>query len=149
MVLVKGQVHFEENLASRSGGAMSVYAPQELRITGSTFVSNAAEIGGAIALTSSGEEGTEFHGCTFEKNSAKDGGALYMYTNEWDESVSNCTFRENYAGDPRQIENKRQTISRLLPHYGGGRQSCFGCCFAGRIQVPCQEHLCLNFIRSV
>ncbi|CAM9433543.1 unnamed protein product, partial [Ectocarpus sp. 13 AM-2016] len=76
---------------------MSISQPTEVTLYGVLFVSNTADIGGAIALTSTGEEPTQFEACTFDYNSAVDGGALYMSTNEGMEVVRNCTFYGNQA----------------------------------------------------
>ena len=89
---------FSGNAAGQSGGAMSISQPTDVRVHGVSFVSNTAEVGGAVALTSSGANPTELRDCTFESNTAVDGGALYMSTNEWTEIVHNCSFDGNNAG---------------------------------------------------
>ncbi|CAB1102169.1 unnamed protein product [Ectocarpus sp. CCAP 1310/34] len=97
---------FSDNSAVQSGGAMSLSQPTEVTLYGVLFVSNTADIGGAIALTSTGEEPTQFEACTctFDSNSAVDGGALYMSTNGGMEVVRNCNFYGNRAGE--SIERK-------------------------------------------
>ncbi|CAM9428829.1 unnamed protein product [Scytosiphon promiscuus] len=89
---------FTENSAGQSGGAMTISKPADVWIGGVSFVSNVAEIGGAVALTAAGEQPTRFDDCAFELNGATDGGAVYMSTNEGQEVVYNCSFFGNYAG---------------------------------------------------
>lgn len=86
---------------------MSISQPTEVTLYGVLFVSNTADIGGAIALTSTGEEPTQFEACTFDSNSAVDGGALYMSTNEGMDVVRNCTFYGNHAGKSIEREASR------------------------------------------
>lgn len=78
---------------------MTISKPTDVRVEGVSFVSNSAEIGGAVALTAAGEQSTRLEDCAFESNTASDGGAVYMSTNEGQEVVYNCSFHGNHAGE--------------------------------------------------
>ena len=77
---------------------MSTSRSTDARVHGVSFVSNTAEVGGAVALTSSAANPTKFRDGTFESNTAVGGGALYMSTNEWTEVVHSCSLDGNNAG---------------------------------------------------
>lgn len=95
---MEGGAYFTDNAAITSGGAIWISYPVKFLVNGSTFASNAAQFGGAVALLAGDdEEGTKFEGCTFEGNNATDGGALYLYSSQW-ETIRSSTFRGNYAG---------------------------------------------------
>lgn len=78
---------------------MWMSAPTAHNIYGSIFVSNVAEFGGAVWLTSTENISREFEECLFEGNEATDGGALYFYTSAGTDIISSSAFSYNHAGD--------------------------------------------------
>ena len=78
---------------------MLITAPESLDLSGSNFISNQAEFGGAVSLTSTKEETREFGECYFEENRATDGGALYLYTGAGTAAVKDSDFVKNHASE--------------------------------------------------
>ena len=70
-----------------------------LKVKGSDFINNTADLGGAVAV-SSGTTGTfTIDDCTFTENKANDeGGAIYGYTTDSPITVSNSEFTKNNGG---------------------------------------------------
>lgn len=96
---ISGTTSFIGNLAQSGGGAMSISSPEQLWVRGTSFVSNTASFGGAIALNSGVDASRTFEECTFEENMASDGGALYLYTSAGQDVVLGSVFLRNYAGE--------------------------------------------------
>lgn len=81
------------------GGAMAVFSPESLDMSGVTFRSNFAEYGGAVLAVSTVNSSKEFQGCVFEDNTATDGGALFFYTSAGTDNIVNCVFTGNFASE--------------------------------------------------
>lgn len=93
----KGNTRFARNVAEFDGGAIAMVAPDQVNMSGSTFVSNEARLGGALSLTSLIHKQRIYHNCTFVNNTAIDGGAMYLYGDAGVDSVTGSLFRDNYA----------------------------------------------------
>ncbi|MEP5374326.1 MAG: hypothetical protein ABJQ14_00805, partial [Hyphomicrobiales bacterium] len=88
------------NTASGLGGAIQINEHGELNITGVTFESNEATVGGAIQITSTQDTESEFRSCFFHGNRAGDGGAMNLFTGTGVDGIFASTFRNNFAGTP-------------------------------------------------
>lgn len=94
-----GNVLISNNTASSSGGAIHAEAPEYLKINGTRFLSNTADIGGAMAMLSAGtsEDVVVLADCVFTTNKANDtGGALLIVGGFVD--VVDSNFTGNIAG---------------------------------------------------
>ena len=93
----KDNIRFTRNVAEFDGGAIAMIAPDEVNMTGSTFTSNTARLGGAVSLTSLIHNQRTFQNCMFVNNSATDGGAMYLYGDAGVDVVAESLFHDNYA----------------------------------------------------
>lgn len=91
-------VRFIGNSALALGGAMELDEPKLLQVSGATFDSNSAPLGGAVYVVSVYDRQTNFDNCVFEGNEAEDGGAFYLYTGSGVDIFTASIFRGNFAG---------------------------------------------------
>eukprot|EP00935_MAST-01C_sp_MAST-1C-sp1_P002176 g2176.t1 len=86
---------FQQNGASRRGGAIYILSPGSLSISDTTFKSNSAEYGGAIEI----EGGTvTIQACFFQGSSASQvGGAIFQGPGSGDLKIFRSTFEQNQA----------------------------------------------------
>ena len=84
--------------SSSQGGAILVMGEAAADISGSEFINNTADLGGAVAI-SSGATGTfTIDNCDFIENTANNyGGAIYQYTDESSIVISDSDFTKNSA----------------------------------------------------
>ena len=84
--------------SSSQGGAILVMGEAAADISGSEFINNTADLGGAVAI-SSGATGTfTIDNCDFIENTANNyGGAIYQYTDESSIVISDSDFTKNLA----------------------------------------------------
>ena len=86
---------FDANEAAERGGAVCAVVP--MTMTDCSFFGNAAEIGGAVGL-STGVGATKLSGCGFLANTATDGGAVHLRPGDGkDFNATDCTFLLNTA----------------------------------------------------
>ena len=85
------------NSATGLGGAMLAEDSGVLEVSGATFRSNQAVLGGAVYLTAVENKETAFLACDFEGNRAEDGGALYLYTGPGVDVFTESVFYNNFA----------------------------------------------------
>ena len=107
-VIVYGDVTFDSNYASATGGAIATYGT--LNVSNAAFVSNGAKTrGGAVYLSNSNDVYTtrivNLTNCSFDGNVSTSGGAVAVFASSMDLSeggiveIENCNFIRNKACD--------------------------------------------------
>jgi len=86
------------NVATGSGDGGAFYLDGPTVITGSTFISNTADQGGAVYCCRSSDYSLEIMHSEFRANEAEEGGALYYYYGSG-MTITHSLFEENYADD--------------------------------------------------
>lgn len=95
-------ISFVGNTASDYGGAISIGDLDNLNMSDVSFISNEAESGGAVGLTSTKWATAGFQRCRFESNKATRGGALFL-DGEVQSICHDSSFRLNVAGEASSI----------------------------------------------
>lgn len=85
---------------------MLVQSPALLQVSGATFRSNQAALGGAVYLTAEEDKETAFSACDFEGNLADDGGAFYLYTGPGADVFTESVFKNNFASESASYSRK-------------------------------------------
>ncbi|CAN0450956.1 unnamed protein product, partial [Scytosiphon promiscuus] len=101
-------IAFIDNSASGLGGAMLFQSPDLLQVSGATFRSNEAVLGGAVYLTAVEDKQTAFSACDFEGNLADDGGAFYLYTGPGVDVFTESVFKNNFASKSASYSRKSE-----------------------------------------
>lgn len=96
-MVIRGNSLFTANSAWKRGGAIVIAATLKSVITGATYTSNTAPIGGAITLWAPNPNERVYDNCIFIGNTAADGGAMYLYGVSGLDVVTGSVFRDNYA----------------------------------------------------
>lgn len=98
IISVTGTAWFTRNNAIAAGGAISLTAPVEVKISNVIFAANTAKNGGAISVDSTTHNDRRvYENCMFEDNMATDGGAVYLFGGAGLDYVTSSIFRNNFA----------------------------------------------------
>lgn len=87
-----------------------------IHVSGVTFTSNEASLGGAVYTVTVADEQTEISECVFERNEAADGGAVYLNTGPEVDTITLSHFLDNSAREWRTLSRSSYICHKRTGH---------------------------------